>query len=456
MPGIQRGSTRVLLQHFAQRTMRYRPGRMEWEMTDPRFAGLTVTLVGVTLADADGFTARLTVRGSLAGDLALWCFFPPGAEAGSKFKAKTSPAGYQFDREPATPLSQVQGRLSLPVAKWEMLAFADRENIARSTPLAGDVLHAAGLVACVPLSNGEPQSVAVACDENDASSFGRLVRRNKPLGPDAIADPAKAFDLGLARAKSFSDRLVIDTPDPYLNAGAPAAVAAAAGIFVDPTFVHGGSHWRQQQPGWRTMGGAIYFGWPDQVQRAVEFWGKLQVKENGGPRHAEFSPNGCQQAGNSRLFGVGWIDYKQPPHYEFQTQFFDEAIRAWRATADPKLEKLLLPMLELHLRAARSVSIRTATAFTKATTTPGRMIRSGSTAAAVRNSRRMSTTATARWPTCRRRTGDTAGAARHDAMANQIRKAVNERLWMPERGQYASYVEAGGHRRQMPSSIPRP
>jgi len=450
--GIQRGSNCVLLQHFAQRTMRYRPGRMEWEMNDPRFAGLTVNLVGVTLADADGFTARLTVRGSRAGDLALWCMFPPGAEEGSTYKATTSPGGYHFDREPAVPLSQAQGRLSLPVAKWEMLAFADRENVARVTPLAGDVLRAAGLVASVPLSDGEPQSVAVACDENDAPSLGRLVRRNKPLDPDAIADPAKAFDLGLARAKSFSDRLIIDTPDPYLNAGAAVAVAAAAGIFVDPTFVHGGSHWRQQQPGWRTMGGAIYFGWPDQVRRAVEFWGKLQVKENGGLCRAEFSPNGCQQAGNSRLFGAGWIDYKQPPHYDFQTQFFDEAIRAWRATADPKLEKLLLPMLELHLQRCKECLDPDDDGLYESynNTWPNDSIWFNG-GGCPEQSAYVYYGHRAAADMCRR-AGDAAGAARHKAVTEHIRKAVNERLWMSERGQYASYVESWGYRRQMPDA----
>ena len=44
------------------------------------------------------------------------------------------------------------------------------------------------------------------------------------------------------------------------------------------------------------------------------------------------------------------MNYRQPPHYEFQTLFFDEAIRAWRATADAGLEKRLRSMLELQLQ----------------------------------------------------------------------------------------------------------
>ena len=85
----------------------------------------------------------------------------------------------------------------------------------------------------------------MACDEADRPCTA------------ALADAAKAFDQGMARAEDLIARLVIDTPDPYLNAGAPASMAAAAGLFVDPTFVHGGSQWRMRMPGWRTMGGPL-------------------------------------------------------------------------------------------------------------------------------------------------------------------------------------------------------
>ena len=240
-------------------------------------------------------------------------------------------------------MAHIRARLSHPVRRWETIAFADREDFAKATPWAAASLKGAGLLAGIPLADATPQSIAIACDE-----------ANRPCAA-AVADAAKAFDQGMARAEDFSARLVIDTPDPYLNAGAPASVAAAAGLFVDPTFVHGGSQWRMRMPGWRTMGGATYYGWIDQIRRAVAYWGKLQVKEDPDKTHAEYSPNGCEQVGNSRFFGAGFINYPDIPQvYEFQTQFFDDAVRAWRASADPALEKMLRPMLELHLERCRA------------------------------------------------------------------------------------------------------
>jgi hypothetical protein len=439
--GIERGGVRVPLQQFATRIMRYRPGRMEWECRDPRFSGLTVMLSGTTLADANGFTARLAAKGSQAGDRALWCVFPPTAEAGAVSNTITSTHGYESDSEPVNPLAHIRARFSHPAQNWETIPYAEREDLTKATPWAATRLKGAGLLAGIPLSDASPQSIAVACDEAD-----------RPCAA-AVADAVTAYELGNARAADFSARLVIDTPDPYLNAGAPASVAAAAGLFVDPTFVHGGSQWRMRMPGWRTMGGATYYGWIDQVRRAVAYWGSLQVKEDTNKIGAEYSPTGCEQVGNSRFFGAGFINYPDIPQvYEFQTQFFDDAVRAWRASADPALEKLLRPMLELHLERCRACFDPDGDGIYESynNTWPNDSIwfngggtpeQSGYVYYGHRAAADM----------CRR-AGDPDGAAKHDAIAARIKQAVNALLWMPERGQFASYVESSGHKRQMPDA----
>lgn len=449
--GFQRGDQRMLVQHFSQRILRYRGGAMQWEFTDPRFPGLNLAVTATTLADANGVTVRMRAQGAQPDDRAVWIFYPPNPEKRNPVQTAESAQGFEFARQPANPLTLVQGRLSASVSQWEQLAYDDREDLSKAAPLAGALKPGAGLVTFALLGN-EPQFVAMATADNDAPGFARLVRRHEPLDPATIADPQKAFVTGYARVNDFAERVKVSTPDPYLNAAMPAAVAASAGIFVNPTFVHGGSNWRQQQPGWRTMGGAIYYGWPDQVLRAVDFWGKLQVSANGDKTNAVFSPNGCQQAGNSLFFGAGWIDCKQPPHYDFQTQFFDEAIRAWRATGDPALEKILKPMLELHLEHCLACFDPDGDGLYESynNTWPSDSIwfNGGGTpeeSAYVYFGERAAA------DMCRR-AGDAAGAARHNAIAERIRSAVSQQLWMPTRGQFASYVEAGGHHRQMPDA----
>lgn len=444
---VARGETKLLLHQFLNRVGRYRPGRMEWELTDPRLPGVTAKLLGTTLANADGYTACLWIEGAQAGDLAGWCIVPPNAEKASEYRVRTEMNGFVLDRVPETKLAQIRGRFSAPVAKWEKASFKGHDSLLTTSELASESIKGEALIAWLPIILGGAQSIAVVADDNDPKFYAALVRREKLLDPAAIANAGKAFDDGFAHVARFDAQVEVCTPDPYFNAGVSASVAAAFGLFVDPCFVHGGSAWRNQSPGWRTMGAAFNYGFHDQVKRSIAFWGSLQVKTNKGSSKGVYSPNGCQQAGDSRFFGQGFIDYKQPPHYEFQTQFFDEAVRAWRATADPELEKQLLPMLELHLKRCQECFDPDGDGLYESynNTWPNDSVwfNGGGTveqSAYVYYGERAAAD-------MQRRKGNSGAAAQHTAQAGKIQKALDRVLWLEPRGHYAAYVEAGGHRR---------
>jgi hypothetical protein len=447
--GIERAGKRVPFHRFSERVMRYRPGRIEWELSDPALPGLKARLIGTTLADATGFTARLTVEGSKPGDQALWCFFPPDVEKGTSFQMKTSSRGYQLEHEPAAPLSSVRGTLSADVLRWERIGYAERDALSPASPFKDGVAAGAGLIAVVPLDR-RPQSIAVATDDHEGSYLTEL---KKALDPSVVSDPAKAFDLGLARVAKLGGSVKVDTPDPYLNAAAGASVAASYGLFVHECFVHGGSMWRFQMPGWRTMGGAVSYGWTDQVRRAVKLYDGLQIKKDDTKTKAEFSANGAQQWGNSRFFGEGFVHYKQPAlHYEFQTLMFDDAVRAWRHTADPVLEKHLMPMLELHLKRARECFDADDDGLYESynNTWPNDSIwfNGGGTpeqSAYMFNGHRAAA------DMCRR-AGDRKGEARHLKQAQKIHDALHRILWLPDEGHFGSFLEPGGHRRVNPNA----
>jgi hypothetical protein len=428
--GIQRDGKRILLQDFSVRIARYRPGRMEWEMTDPRFPGMTVRLIGTTLAKASGFTAQLKVDGVQPGDTAAWCYFPQPPDKPAVVKTGTD--GFEAEH--------VLARFSAPVGQWEAISYNDRTNLAMATPNA----QGPGVVAWIPLVADQAQCLAVAGDEND-------MYFKRPLDPATVADAAKAFAEGLARAKSVGQQVVVETPDPYFDAGVAASCSAVRGLYEETSFVHGGSAWRFQQPGWRMMGGAFSYGWHEEVRKAVAFWGQQQVKCDDSKTKPVPSEDGCQQMWNSRFYGPGFIHYgpiaHQPEYYEFQTQFFDEAIREWRATADKDYEKLLLPMLELQLDRCKACFDPDDDGLYESynNTWPSDSVwfNGGATpeqSAYVYYARRAAAD-------MRRRGGDAASAAKHDAEADKIREAMNRVLWLKDKGQFASFVEQGEKRR---------
>ncbi|MFA4945615.1 MAG: hypothetical protein WC789_13065 [Lentisphaeria bacterium] len=423
--GIERSGTRVLLQNFANRVARYRPGRMEWEMSDPRFPGMTVRLIGTTLADANGFAAQLKVEGAQPGDSAAWCYFPQPVDKAAEAQRRAD--GFQ--------VGHVAGRFSDPAGSWESIAFNDRENLDKAAPGAA----ANGLVAWIPLLNGRPQCLAVADDDNDPSV-------KQPLDPaKVVADPAQAFADGVARAEAVGKRVVVETPDPYFNAGVAASCAAMYGLYVEPHFVHGGTAWRMQLLGWRVRGGATAYGWHDLVQTSVADFLTSQVK--GSPKvSTDADAFGCEQSGNSRMYGSGYVS-KGNGFYGMQTQFFDEAIRDWRATGDVAFAKLLLPALELHLIRQKECFdpdgdglyesyINTWPSDSQWYNGGGTVEESAYVYYAQRAAAEM-----------QRLAGNNTAAAQHDAEAEHIRESLDRVLWLKDRGQYAAYVEQGGHHR---------
>ena len=57
----------------------------------------------------------------------------------------------------------------------------------------------------------------------------------------------------------------------------------------------------------------------------------------------------------SRVSAAAAASPTSPAMYNTQSQFFDQTIRDWRWTADPELEKILRPALELHLEWAQGL-----------------------------------------------------------------------------------------------------
>lgn len=379
--GVRRGDERLQLDQFSERVARYRPGRMEWESRDPKLPGLTVTMTATTVARGDGCTVRIRSKGAKAGDELQW-IIP--------------------DEKPVA----VAGGFKLAKAVISLSANAP-ENLV------------------VPLSDDVPQDFAMVGD------------------PEPV--PAtRAFEDGLARVEKVGRQVVVETPDPYFNAGVGASCAAMYGLYIEPWFSHGGSHWRCCYPGWRIMDGATAYGWHDLVAAAVNYHGDRQVTHS--PNTAAVAdPNGAEQANQSRFYGVGKIS--TAVRYDMQTQFFDQYVREWRATGDAALEKRLLPMLELHLQWAKDCfdpdDDGLYESYINTWPTDSVWYNGGGS---VEESAYVYYQRRAAAELCRR-AGRSADAVKHDAEADKIHAALDRVLWLKENGQYAAYIEQGGLRR---------
>jgi len=467
---VSDGKTTMFLHQFAQRLMSYRPGQIEWAFSDPKFQGTKVILRVTTLPGSTGYVARLSLEGAQSGYSAVWCIVPPSLEKKRSYHFLQNGAGFKFVPDSIVPFSNIEGKFSQDVEKWEITDIknldptpkvnnnltgwynegaestnpANQLTLKETQPLLSEALNSMGVIAWIPIKLGIAQTLAVVGDDND----NILIKRQKRLDATLIENPAMAFEKGIVRAESLAKRVVVNTPDIYLNAAVGASVVAVNGLFVDPCFVHGGSAWRQQQPGWRMMGGATVYGWHDQVYRALKYWDTQMIKEDNGKTGPALSITGCQQEETkSRVFGKGFIDYHQTLHYEFQTQFFDEAVREWRATADPRFEKLLMPLLELHLDRCRICYDPDGDglyeSYINTWPTDSQWYNGGGT---VEQSCYMYYGFQA-LAEMKRRAGNQAQAIKCEAECAKIKTALNKILWLPQKGQFASYIEQGGYKR---------
>ena len=149
-------------------------------------------------------------------------------------------------------------------------------------------------------------------------------------------------------------RVTASTPEPRLDALLSCAAAELDGTWYPPCLRprHDGLEralprlvhdlrqhdLRMARPG--QGGGPFYLG--------------SQVKESNKTRpKADPAQAVVHRASRFPLLSVPVASCKHQYMYDMQSQFFDQLVYEWRWTADPELERLLRPALELHLQWAR-------------------------------------------------------------------------------------------------------
>ena len=179
------------------------------------------------------------------------------------------------------------------------------------------------------------------------------------------------------------------------------------------------------------------------------YYAPFQVKEDKTRTQPQPDPGSryCHEGAQSRFFGA------RPPRPDTstctitQSQFFDQLIRDWRWTADPELEKILRPALELHLQWAKDCfdpdDDGLYESYINVLPTDSVWYNGGGSVeeSAYAYYARLAAMDMAR------RAGDAAAAARHRAEAEKIQRALRKVLWLKDRGHFGLYVEQGGHRR---------
>jgi hypothetical protein len=448
--GVVRGGAGRWLHECEPVESRYRCGRMRWLLPE-----MGITLSAVPTDGACGLAVRLEARGVQPGTELVWVFGGAVAQTNVRWRwdptMRGNPAVYKLGdpRKPEADLALTPEWCRGNQPRVEGAVF-------HLDPVGGTASRGGARLADAS-ALGDPARVA-------ASGAGALplVCGVAPLqaGSDEIywtaqagggeLNPRQAFERGEAYLRTV-ERVEVETPDARLDA-AIAAVCHPIDAAFDRTparFLHGCMAFNIGFLGWRVISGATALGWHDRVRATAEHYLPQQIQDAPERTAAQADPRrlGCIEGPESRFWGRGRLAPDRHHMYDTQTQFFDQLIREWRSTGDAALERILRPALEPHLEWARECFdpdddglyesyINTLPTDSVWYNGGGSVEESAYICYAHMAARDMA-----------RRAGDESSAERHQRRAEKIRAAVNEHLWLEDRGHYGLYREQGGHRR---------
>jgi hypothetical protein len=455
MCALVRGGKGTWLQNASDITSTYRPGRMEWVVKDQAWGSTAVDLEIVPTSNGPGMVAHATIENPQPGDSLVW------ASGAAKMMQKGSilweydmtSLKSGLDKRGFTPSDCESDTVSAQGNSWKLLSKDKGAEPATGTCSAQtDIVvgDADSWQDPVALLKSHAASKPIVCGQIDVASNHDVYW--DLLGPGAGNDksPADEFSAGMEREKSIENRVTIDTPDPWLNAGVGASSIVVDACYRDGVYTHSGMRWSTALLGWRTVYGGTVFGWHGLVKDDAKLFIGSQITEDQPDKTqpvADPKTRLTSQAPNSMMFGKGHIELHDPHHYDMQSQFFDQIEHAWRWTGDAELEKLLKPSLDLDCEWIRKCydpyNLGIYESYANTWPTDDQFYNGGGTSEETAYAFRAELTALQ----LAQRAGDQQGIVTHTAAIDRIKKGFFDLLWVKDKGFPGGYREQYGLKR---------
>jgi len=466
MMAIKRGDQGKWLHQFDHIVSKYHGGKMLWILSDTQFPDLKITVDVLPLANSIGMAVRCCAQGAKDSDRLIWAF---GGAVGPKKKISIWPEDYTWDMDVSyypdilnwgfeatdcknnkVETDKSMARLSLTdSSQRKILTVVTGSNLNSTTKIG----NAAEWADVSRFSNSRDEKLPLLNSEtileNNKQYYWACDAFNidKQVDLSNIINPEKSFTEGQSKLNAIQARMQINTPDPYLNAAALASMMAVDATWQSPTYMHGALYGRMPLPGWRSIYGGTMYGWHDRVVTEAKYYTGFQTKvsDKREPK-ASVVAKLTEQDKDSRFYGVGHID-KDQRGYDMQSQFFDQLIEDWRWTADPELERILRPALELHLNWAKECfdpdGDGTYESYKNSWPTDSQWYNGGGSAEETSYVYRGHVAAR----DMAERAGDKEAVRHHNQVIERIKKGFFAKLWIKEKGHSGAYREQGGHQR---------
>lgn len=332
---------------------RYRPGSMIYEIRDSLIGKDVLRLTILAMYEREGLLVRAELQGSKPIEL-VWAYGGVNGVRGRRdgdIGTENVPISEYFQFKPEFSkdnifsiaannftLESKAAKIIGLMPKDAKLAVADGtkwDNLS-------DLINSANQKSDAPIFLGQK-----TLQPNQADFFA-LQRAEKQELVYKTEDLPRIFDEAEKYRQTIAGKVVVETPDPFINAAAAALNIGADGVWDETqgVFMHGSIAWRTKLLGWRGpyLGDAL--GWHDRMRKNLEYWATRQnispisnepIKQDATVNFARNEPE---------LHTNGDISKS---HYDMNVVYIDTLFRHILWTGDVEFAKKMFPVIQRHL-----------------------------------------------------------------------------------------------------------
>jgi len=363
---------------------RYRPGSMIYKIYDSLLGNGSCTITALSLFESEGLLIKIEAKDVMNNVQLIAAYGGAtglkfsrdgdiGADPESSFYLKPeycTDNGYSINKNQFT----VYFGNKKPLTEEERYEIQNLPNQKKDSSInKADLKNITGIfpaIAHLKLSDATQQQSPIAFYQSNASQspamcaelkftnepFYFLIQNGKVFSP-GYEDLATLFEKTESIRKQSANRIRLNTPDAYMNTLGGALSMAADAIWEEPSYMHGAVAWRMRLNGWRGAYCADVLGWHDRAEKHFSSYALSQLTS---PLNAPVTMDtalhmarGLEKLGTS-LFSSGYISRNpngdfRPHHYDMNLVFIDQLLNHFNWTGDTACVKKMWPLLTRHL-----------------------------------------------------------------------------------------------------------
>lgn len=350
--GIKNSAGIKWLKDAAQIVARYRPGSMVYEIRDPLLGDGELDLTALPLSEMKGLILRAELRGAKKFIKLVWAFGGANGMRGQRG------GDIGCEREPVSQFFQLRAEQcrgnEFSIATNIFILQSKAAIITGIFPAtaklqiadAGKWNSPAELFSSTSIKTELPIIIGEMNLQNSREEF--LSLKIDGDGKIAATDLPKLFSAAENHRREIAEKVIVETPDPFINAAAAALNIAADAVWDDKqqSFMHGAVAWRTRLLGWRGQYAGDELGWHNRT--AAHFAG-FAKNQNTNPIPKTIPPADEQfnlARSEAAIHSNGDMSHN---HYDMNLVAVDAFFRHLLWTGDTNYAAQMWPVIERHL-----------------------------------------------------------------------------------------------------------